>query len=262
MTPQFIKAQTWHKRLGGPENSFRYDVDYVLVDADQEDSGPFLFSLNRANVFALHDRDHGGLRDQGHGVSWVRQVLSAHQLRLPSGSRIMLLAQPRIFGTKFTPVSFWLVVDQAEQLIAVIAEVNNTFGDRHSYLCHKPGLAPITADDELVAEKIFHVSPFQPVDGEYRFRFDMRNDRVAIRIDYRHAEGGLLATLAGDRTPLTSAAIASAALRRPLGALRVSALIHYQAVKLWWQRARFRSRPEPPSQEVSRMKRLSPSINS
>jgi DUF1365 family protein len=134
----------------------------------------------------------------------------------------------------------------------VIAEVSNTFGDRHSYLCHRDDLAPITREDLLVAQKIFHVSPFQPVEGGYQFRFDIRADRIGIWIDYTAGQGGLVATLTGPRRPLTSAAILWAALRRPFGARRVLALIHWQALKLWWKGAGYRPHPKPPADEVTR----------
>jgi DUF1365 family protein len=137
-------------------------------------------------------------------------------------------------------------------LIAVISEVNNTYGDRHSYLCHHADQRPIEASDTLHAVKILHVSPFQPVAGDYSFRFDVRADRIGIWIDYTRPEGGLIATLTGARRPLTTGAILLSALRRPFGARRVLALIHWQALKLWAKGALFRGRPAPPQKEVSR----------
>jgi DUF1365 family protein len=140
----------------------------------------------------------------------------------------------------------------AGDLRVVIAEVSNTFGDRHSYLCHRDDLAPITRSDILSAEKIFHVSPFQSVEGGYTFRFDIRDDRVGIWIDYSSGNEGLHATLTGRRKPLTSASILKACLRRPLGSRRVLGLIHWQALKLWWKGAVYRARPEPPTRDISR----------
>jgi DUF1365 family protein len=157
-----------------------------------------------------------------------------------------------MLGHVFNPVSFWLIRDADEALWAVIAEVSNTFGDRHSYLCHHEDLRPIAPDDRLHARKVFHVSPFQPVAGAYTFRFDIRADRVGVWIDHRNGEGGLYATLTGTRRAATTAGLIRAALRRPLGSRRVVALIHWQALKLWWKGAGYRVRPEPPAEEVSR----------
>lgn len=96
------------------------------------------------------------------------------------------------------------------------------------------------------------MSPFQPVDGGYTFRFDIRSEKVGIWIDYTTGNGGLLATLTGARRPLTRIAMLRAMVRRPGGSRRVLGLIHWQALKLWWKGAGFRARPEPPADEISR----------
>jgi len=130
--------------------------------------------------------------------------------------------------------------------------VSNTFGDRHSYLCFRDDRAVIGPSDIVTAQKIFHVSPFQPVSGHYTFRFDITEDRVGVWIDHTNAEGGLVATLTGRRRPLTNGGILRACLRRPFGSRRVWGLIHWQAIKLAIKGAKFRRRPAPPVDEVSR----------
>jgi hypothetical protein len=247
---EHIPGQTFHGRKGEVRNAFRYGVDYLLLDAEAEVAAPRLFSRNAANLASLWDRDHGGPPGAGRGAAWVREVLAAHRLELPG--RVLLLAQPRVFGHVFNPVSFWLCHDAEERLCAVIAEVNNTYGDRHSYLVHHDDLRPIGPEDRLRARKIFYVSPFQPVEGDYTFRFDIAPDRVGVWIDYLQGNGGLYATLTGPRRPLTTRGLIAAGLRRPFGSRRVLALIHWQALKLWWKGARFRSRPEPPEAEITR----------
>jgi len=244
-----IRGETFHGRKGAVTNAFRYGVDYILLDPVTA-RGPSLFSRNGRNVTSLHDTDHGGLPGQGRGVAWVREVLAAHDL--PGADRILLLAQPRVLGHVFNPVSFWLCHDAAGALRVVIAEVSNTYGDRHSYLCHRPDLAPLGREDTVQARKMFHVSPFQPVEGGYAFRFDIRSDRIGIRIDYTAGQGGLIATLTGRRVPLTNGGILRACLRRPFGSRRVLALIYWQAARLYWKGAGFRDRPAPPAEEVSR----------
>ncbi|QBF33716.1 DUF1365 domain-containing protein [Thalassococcus sp. S3] len=249
-TVDHIAGQTFHGRKGVVRNDFRYSIDYVLLDAEQPVDHPSLFSRNSRNLAALHDSDHGGAPGDGRGAAWVRDVIKAHQL--PQPDRIKLLAQPRMWGHVFNPVSFWLCEDTEGGLTAVIAEVTNTFGERHSYLCHHSDNRPIGPEDRLTAQKIFYVSPFQPIEGGYTFRFDITADRIGIWIDYAQAKGGLIATLTGRRKPLTNGGILRAALRRPLGSRRVLVLIHWQALKLWWKNARYRTRPTPPTQEVSR----------
>ncbi|MEM1428166.1 MAG: DUF1365 domain-containing protein [Pseudomonadota bacterium] len=252
-TLQHVPGQTYHGRRGDVKNAFRYGVDYLLIDPEQTLEAPALFSRNARNLTAIHDKDHGGTPGAGEGARWVRRVLATHGLHVADG-QVLLLAQPRVFGHVFNPVAFWFCHDARGALRVVIAEVTNTYGDRHSYLAHRDDLAPIAPDDTLLARKIFHVSPFQPIDGTYRFRFDLTPERVGVWIDYRRdaSKGGLIATLAGPRLPLTSVGLVRAAMRRPFGSRRVLALIHWQALKLWWKGARFRSRPEPPENEVPR----------
>ena len=248
--PQHMRGTTTHARLGSIANAFRYGVDYVLIDPESTARTPALFSRNRFNLIAVHDRDHGGKRGAGEGVNWARRVFAEHGLAA-GGLDILLLTQPRFLGYWFNPVSFWLAM-RGGALVAVISEVNNPFGDRHSYLCHRDDLEPITRDDRITAQKLFHVSPFQPVSGGYEFRFDITPERLGIWIDYTQGNGGLIATLSGPRRPLTNRAILSACLRRPFGSRRVLGLIHLQALKLWVKRAPFFSRPDPPPEDVSK----------
>lgn len=247
--PEHIAGHTTHARRGGIANTFRYGVDYVLIDPAVRE-GPWLFSRNRFNLAAVHDRDHGGPRGAGQGAGWAHRVFETRGLPRAGYDRLLLLTQPRFLGYGFNPVSFWLALRRGE-LVAVIAEVNNTFGDRHSYFCAKPGFAPIRPADRIEAVKVFHVSPFQKIAGGYSFGFLVTPERIAVTILFRDGEEGLFATLAGPRRPLTSRSLLAAALRRPAGALRTVALIHWQALKLWAKRAPFRHRPEPPGREVS-----------
>ena len=252
---QHLNGETFHARRGAIENAFRYRVDYVLLDMDGA-KGPGLFARNAGALVSLWDSDHGGAPGQGRGAVWVREVLAGHGL--PGVESIRLLAQPRVLGHVFNPVAFWLCSDGAGALRVVIAEVSNTYGDRHCYLCHRDDLGEVTAEDHITARKIFHVSPFQPVEGGYVFRFDVTPKRIGIFIDYSAGKGGptgkggLLATLVGKLEPLTNAGIMAACLRRPFGSRRVLALIHWQALKLWWKGARFHPRSVPPVDEVSR----------
>ncbi|MEM9522669.1 MAG: DUF1365 domain-containing protein [Pseudomonadota bacterium] len=245
-----VESRIFHGRRGAIENAFRYSADYILLEPEARGKTPALFSRDRGNLTSLHDRDHGGARHGKSASAWVRQVVATHGLDFDG--RVLLLTQPRVLGHVFNPVSFWLVHDRDDVLRAVIAEVSNTFGDRHFYLCVKPDHGPIVGADILTARKIFHVSPFQSLEGEYAFRFDITDLRIDIRIDYRAGRNGLIATLTGSRTRLSDAAILRFCLRRPFGSRRVLGLIYWQALKLWWKGAAYRARPEPPADEISR----------
>ena len=244
--PKAVRAKTTHVRRGGLVHSFTYGVDMVLIDPDTT-AGPILFSRNRLNLTSVHDRDHGGKRGQGRGAVWAREVLAARGL---TGFDLRLLTQARFLGYGFNPVSFWLAFDGTD-LRAVIAEVSNTFGDRHSYVCKLEGFAPIGPQDVITSTKAFHVSPFQDIAGDYRFQFHITDARIVIRINHKNGSEGVNATLTGAIAPLTNAAILRAGLRRPFGPLRTVALIYWNALRLRLKGARYRSHPPAPDNEVS-----------
>lgn len=252
MKPQHLKGLTYHKRLGQVDNAFMYNVDYIMVEPDALEKPPWLFSYGGLGGFSLHESDNGGPRGAGRGTKWARDVVRNESVSLLADCRILLVTQPRVFGHVFNPVSFWLFVDETNALRGVIAEVNNTFGDRHSYLCIHKDLRPIEAADTLTVQKLFYVSPFQPVDGGYSFRFAFSEGHFGVRIDYRHEKGGVVATLSGALVPLTSLGILSIMARRPFGSLRVLGLIYYQALKLRLKGARYRSYTKPVDIEVSK----------
>ncbi|WP_353473182.1 DUF1365 domain-containing protein [Salipiger sp. H15] len=242
-----LPARVTHARRGGLRHAFAYHVDYLLLDPGRVRPRAF-FSRNRFNLFALHDKDHGGPRGQGRGADWAREVFAGAGLHEVT---VALMTQPRILGYWFTPVSFWLAL-RGDALLAVIAEVNNTFGQRHSYLCHLPGFTPIAPGDDLTAAKVFHVSPFQDVRGTYHFRFAVSGDTAAIVIRQVDGSEGLLATLHGTFFPATPRHLLGAALKRPGGAMRVIVLIYWNALRLKLKGAGYRPLPPPPDHEVSR----------
>lgn len=244
-----IAAHTTHARRGAIRHAFRYSVEYLILCPETARPRP-LFSIDRLNLTSFHSRDHGGARGQGRGAVWAREVLGQAGLDA-AGLTIALITQPRLLGLWFTPVSFWIAF-RGEDMLAVIAEVNNTFGQRHSYLCHLPGFVPITPQDEMVAQKVFYVSPFQRIAGSYRFQFDLRPDRFGVRIAQIDGAEGLIATMTGPITPLRTRDLLASLIRRPGGAARVLALIFWNALRLRLKGARYQSPPTPPAQEISR----------
>ncbi|EAQ45597.1 hypothetical protein MED193_08088 [Roseobacter sp. MED193] len=244
---ELVSAQTYHARRGSLKNAFRYGVDYVLTDLT-EGLAPLL-SRNRFNLFSLNDRHHGGQRGQGSGVAWFRKELVKRGFPADR-AQLLLLTQPSFLWFHFNPVSFWIAVIDGSPC-AFIAEVNNTFGHRHCYFCAHEGFLPIQRTDQIEAEKMMHVSPFQQVEGLYRFNFEMTERAFNIRISYENGDQGVLATLNGLRRPATTANLAKVALRRPLGAIRVVALIYWQALKLWIKGAPFMRKPKPPKPLVT-----------
>ncbi len=240
-----VKARVSHSRHVPVENKFTYRIDYLLLDetALNNNGNPYLFSYGRPNFVSLHPRDHS-LR--GHStIDEVRKLI--HESDIEDIDQILLLTHPRYWGYTFNPVSFWFIFNSPGKLCGVLAEVHNTFGDRHIYLCTGQDRGEIERNSWTTVSKKFHVSPFFDVVGHYSFRFLIEDSRLAVWINYDDGKGGGLKTaIVGNRLPFTDRQIVLALLRRPFGAARTTVLIHWQALRLWLKGIRYHPRPEPP----------------
>lgn len=246
----YMRASVAHARAGRTRHAFRHEADFLLL-APRTMRVPALLSRNRFNLFSWHDVDHGGPRGAGSGAPWAAARFAEAGIAPRPDLALALLTQPRFLGHGFNPVSFWLAIS-GDDLLGVIAEVNNTFGQRHSYLLVRPDHQPIAPQDPLTARKVFHVSPFQDVAGDYRFGFDLRPDHAAIRIRQADGTEGVDATMTGRLVPLRNRHLVAACLRRPGGSLRVLALIYWHALRLKLKGAVYRRLPLPPENEISR----------
>lgn len=249
---EFINAGVMHARLRPKRNSFRYHVPYIAIPLSELESKQRqgLLSIDRRNLFSVRTRDYGDRR--GELASWIRGVLDAHGLREANGD-VVLVTIPRMFGYAFNPVSFWLCFDTDKALRAVVAEVNNTFGERHFYLCAHGDHRAIVPSDEILAEKIFHVSPFLAVTGDYHFAFAWQNGRLGVRIDLHDAQGLMLTTtMAGKREPVRGARLLASFFGNPLLMFKTIGLIHYQAAKLFLKGVKHFRKPPPPAVTLSR----------
>jgi len=237
-----------HRRLRPRENAFDYRTYFLMLPMRSlRSNGDGALVRNRSGLVSFFDRDHGdGRRD---ALAWLDELLAAEGVHDARGE-VWLHTYPRVLGYVFKPVSFWYCHRDDGTLGAIIAEVNNTFGERHCYLLAGPGLG---WGRELTARKVFHVSPFCSVQGNYRFRFMRTDDRVVARIDHDDDDGALLQTsVSGRLAPLTPAAARAAFFGMPLMTLSVVARIHWQALKLWRKRVPFFSKPAPPQAFISR----------
>ena len=244
-----------HRRLAAPTYRFRYRTVSLLIDIDQVDTAAARrrwFSHNRRNLVAFHDRDHG----PGDGRPlrpWVERQLAAAGITL-EGGRIELLCYPRVLGYVFNPLSLWFCRHADGRLLAVLSEVHNTFGDRHGYLLHDAGRA-LEQPVRHRHGKVFHVSPFLPVQGSYRFRITDPGDKLRVAITYhRDADGPatLIALQNGHRRAASDANLLRAVLGAPAMTFKVMAAIHWQALKIWLRGGTYHHRPTPPREEVTR----------
>jgi DUF1365 family protein len=247
-------GQVRHTRLRPARHAFAYPTFFLMLPLRSlRAHGDGALARNRAAWLSFFDADHGDGRgpQQGGALAWMEELLAAHGIRDADGE-IWLHCYPRVLGYVFKPVSFWYCHRADGSLRAIVAEVNNTFGERHCYLLDAPGYGR-----ELRADKVFHVSPFCRVEGEYVFRF-LRCERegvehTVVRVDLHDATGALLQTsVSGALQPLGPASARQALLRQPVMTLALIARIHWQALRLWLKRVPFFRKPAPPAAFVTR----------
>lgn len=240
-----------HVRTRPRRHALRYRIFMLSIDLDE---APVLsrrlrfFGFDRAAPFSLQSTDHGnGSKAPLKGQ--IEQHLKA--AGLDHGGPVRLLCMPRIFGGVFNPLSVYFCHGADGGLSAILYEVNNTFGQRHSYLIP----AQDAGEGEVVrqqTDKVFYVSPFMDMDLSYAFRIRPPGEAVAVSVEVSDEAGMILsASFGGRRRPLSDGALLRAWLGHPWMTLGVMAAIHWEALKIWLKGEPIRHRPALPSPTVS-----------
>ncbi|TCP11810.1 hypothetical protein EV683_11134 [Crenobacter luteus] len=241
---RLFRGTVWHARHAVAEHAFRYPHGWIAVALPQADE-PVL----RLGPALSWRREHHGPCDGAPLWPWLSERLA--EQGLAAAARAELHTMPALFGRVFNPVSFYFVYDERDALVALWAEVRNTFGERHDYCLRRPDGGPIGPGDSLVAVKRLHVSPFFRVEGRYRFRVrDPRDGACVVRIDYGREEGSadFSATLSGRARVLTKLGLIAPLCSSALVLLR----IHWQALRLGFKRVPFFGKQGRPSDTTAR----------
>ncbi|MFC7454223.1 DUF1365 domain-containing protein [Insolitispirillum peregrinum] len=240
-----------HQRHQPTAHRLQYRVFSLYLDIDelgQLDRTLRWFSFNRFNLFSLFDRDHGAA-DGSALRPWVEEQLNRAGISA-TGGRIGMLCYPRLFGFVFNPLTVFFCHDADDRLTAVLYEVRNTFGQRHTYLL--PVSDPASSVVRHGCDKRFYVSPFISMDAHYDFRILVPGEKTILAIHETNAGGALLdARFIGHRRELTDRTLIRLLLTHPLMTLKVVAGIHWEALKLWRKGMPFFSRPSPPPEAVT-----------
>ena len=237
-----------HTRLRPIRNAFAYPTYFLMLPMrSMAANGEGELARNKRAAISFYDKDHGDGRSNS--LSWLDEVLRSEGIDDAVGET-WLHCYPRVFGYSFKPVSFWYCHAADGALRAIVVEVNNTFGERHIYLLDRPSFG-----HEQTAAKVFHVSPFCDVQGQYRFRFmtTAQRDKTVARIDYDDTQGALIQTsVSGLLEPLTALSQRHALWHYGAMTLAVIARIHWQAIRLFVRRVPFYKKPTPPTTLVTR----------
>lgn len=232
-----------HTRHATPRHRFVYRSVSLLADLDelaQIDARLKLFSLDRPNLYGLYGGDFGVTRTAGL-KAWA--VDSMRRAGRPVG-RVELLCFPRVLGYVFNPLAVFFGYDAADRLVAVIHQVSNTFGEKHSYV--------MAADESAgggvrqACDKAFYVSPFLPEHGRYRFRFRRPGDELDFVLGFRAGGIALTATHKARRERLSDLGLLKRCVTHPWMTAKVIGAIHWEAFRLWRRGApphRHRSAP-------------------
>ncbi|MGH3355151.1 MAG: DUF1365 domain-containing protein [Nocardioidaceae bacterium] len=237
--PAIVDGVVSHHRPGPVRHAFRHRMYQWLVDLDRIPRQPWY--LRPFGTFRAEDH----LGEPSRSIRQnVEDFLTANDVVLGHDSRIVMLANARVLGHVFDPLTVYWCLDGSDDLTCVVAEVHNTYGERHAYLLRPNAAGSAYTDKQL------YVSPFFDVSGHYNLRFDLTPERVLTTVTLRRNEQvAFTATFSGRPTPATPRRVAAHALRRPLMPQQVSALIRLHGLWLWLRRLPVRPRPQHRSQE-------------
>ncbi len=228
------KGSVHHLRRRPKSHRLQYRVFSLLIDLDDfEDinASSRLFRINQASLFSFWESDHGEGRASGL-KTWALDHLRRAGFDTEEVS-VRLLCYPRILGYVFNPLSVYYCYDSKNALMATLHEVNNTFGEKHTYVL--PVQIKKGEDGfQQAAPKNLAVSPFTKMDARYRFEMNVPNDDICVRIGLHDEQGPVMvASFSGERHKLSDRALALAFFQYPLMTLKVTAGIHFEALRLW-----------------------------
>ena len=227
-----------HKRFKPKEHFFKYKVFSLFLDLselNELDDKLNFFSLNKFNLISFHEVDHGN-RDGSSLLDWVKNNLSNNNVSTVN-IRVKLLCYPRILGYVFNPLSVFFVYDQNENLISILYEVKNTFGEQHTYFFKVENQNKLIQNN---CSKKFHVSPFIEMNCNYFFKILNPAQKLSVIIDQYDQKGKILfASQDGERSDLTSKNLMKSYLKHPLMTFKIISAIHFEAFKLWMKGIRF-----------------------
>ena len=227
-----------HKRFKPKEHFFKYKVFSLFLDLselNELDDKLNFFSLNKFNLISFYEVDHGN-RDGSSLLDWVKNNLSNNNVSTVN-IRVKLLCYPRILGYVFNPLSVFFVYDQNENLISILYEVKNTFGEQHTYFFKVENQNKLIQNN---CSKKFHVSPFIEMNCNYFFKILNPAQKLSVIIDQYDQKGKILfASQDGERCNLTSKNLMKSYLKHPLMTFKIISAIHFEAFKLWMKGIKF-----------------------
>lgn len=239
--PALVEGTIGHTRRTPIRHRFSNRIYQWLVDVDDLPVMPRF--LRPFSTFSA--ADHIG--DPNRTIRANIEEFCRAQGTSIDGQRIIMLANARVFGHTFDPLSVFWIIDDEHKLTCIVAEVHNTYGERHGYL--------LTPDDNgrSQVDKEFYVSPFFTVDGDYNLKFGLNAHRISSTVVLNQGgEAVFSATFRGTPQKARPWALTKLLLKKPLMTHRISLSIRIHGVWLWIRRLPVVPRPRHEIQEGSR----------
>ncbi len=227
-TPAYVHARVSHRRTRPFTYEFAHRTSMWLVDVQDVDAA---FPRWLRPLASIRSEDHFAADDARPLAAKVRGYLDAQDLDW-SADRVLMLANARSLGYVFDPLTTYFCFAADGRLEGVLAEVHNTYGERHCYPLADHRASPAQVDKE------FYVSPFFAVEGRYDIRTRLTGASVAVAhlADPGRARPVFTASVHGDLEPATRGRVLRAVARNPVPSQRVSALIRWHGIRLWLRR--------------------------
>lgn len=251
--PAIYFGETYHKRFFPKVHELRYQIFQILIDIEDELSGFRHFSKNQFNLFSFYDKDHGPIQgdNKQNLAKRIRNFLDENKIE-NHDCKIYLLSMPRVLGFVFNPISIYFIEDIKGKTRAILYEVNNTFGDRHTYI-----VKTSRNTHEHNAPKQLHVSPFMDTKGmEYNFKLHLPNKKFQLSINLNKIENGqktkfLFASFKANALNFNDGELIKLFFKLPFMTIKVVFGIHWEALKIIFKGIFLKPKPPTPKSSSS-----------
>lgn len=251
--PEIYFGEVVHNRMWPRKYDLKHKVFFIKLDLLAQKHFPTLFGFNKTKLLSYFEKDHGSkIKKHNSNLEWIQDCLRQFDIQF-TPQHLEVVCYPRLWFYVFNPVSFWLLKDHQNKIRYILVEVNNTFGERHSYLIEDLENFEIKNMKTYKSKKVFHVSPFMDLNGEYEFKFNIELNSFNVFINLiENGKTKISTRMTGVPIPLSNLGILKAVFGNPFMTFKTIAWIHIHAVILYLKGFKFFKKPSPPLQEISK----------
>lgn len=221
-----------HKRNKDTKNFFDYSAPYVCLNLNQTKKIHSLLSINKFNCLSIFNKQHGYRDKNKNLLNFSQDIANKYNIKF---NRISFISIPSILGYSFNPISFYLFLNDKDELVAILYEVKNTFGDQVHYLS-------LGDFSNKKFQKNMYVSPFIGMDCYYKISVKLKNKyNFLCSINQFDSKNNQIFYASIDLTlkKIRSFNVLIFFISNIFGSIKAISLIHYQALKLFCKKSKF-----------------------